>query len=471
MSKEKRLIKNTMIFTIGNFSTKFITFLLLPFYTYYLSTFDYGYVDIVSSFVSLFIPIVSFQLMDGCYRYLIITEEKENQNKIISNAFIVVFRNLILANLVYIALNGFIEIRYSFIILIQFNAAIIQAFMQQSIRGLKKNYIYSMAGIIFTVCTLVSNIILIAFMGLKAEGLIISNIIGYVFSFTYIIISCKFISYIKFSYKDEKIAKELISYSLPLIPNSLNWWIMNVSDRIIINIFQGVSGNGIYAIANKFPQVVDMMCKTFNMAWQESAITEYDSDLRDEFYSKVFNDYITIVYSITILMLSGTRILFSIGINEKFVEAYNYVPFLLYGVVFSTFASFYGTAYQSTKNTKGAFVSSVLGSVVNFVINITLIQIIGIYAASLSTMISFLFMWIYRIFDTKKYFNIKIKWNRFIWLVILSVMYIVVYYTNHIVIINLLGIIGAIIIFIYFNYYNISKIIMKVIRKVMKREV
>lgn len=465
MSKEKKLIKNTLIFAIGNFSTKFLTFLLLPFYTYYLTTSDYGFVDLVSTTISFFIPIISFQIMDGCYRYLIVTEDEEERSKVISNSFIIVLKNILFANLVYIILNMFIDLKYSFLILIQFNAAILSAFVQQSIRGLKKNYVYSIAGIISTLCMLSSNIILIAVLGLRAEGLMISTTIAYIITFIYIIVSTKFLRYIKFRYNDKALSKELISYSVPLIPNYVNWWIMNVSDRIIINLFIGISGNGIYAIANKFPQIIQMMCNMFNMAWQESAILEYDKEERDTFYSQIFNNYAKILLSSMILMLSITRILFNIGINEKFADAYIYIPFLYFGVVFSTFASFYGTGYQSSKNTKGAFRSSILGSIMNILVNILLVQYIGLMAASISTMMAFLTMWIYRIFDTRKYFNIKVEWKKFIALMLLTIVYIIIYYVNDNIIISSVSILGAIVTWCLFN----KEIILQILNKAIKR--
>lgn len=466
MSKEKRLIKNTVVFMIGNFSTKMLTFILLPFYTYYLSTEDYGFVDLVSTSISFFIPIITFQLMDGCYRYLItIDDDDVNKSKIISNSVMIVLRNLLIANIIYIIVTSFVSLNYRFLILLQFNLAIVSAFLQHSIRGLKKNNVYTIAGIISTFFMLISNVILIVFVGLKAEGLIISTIISYIVTIFYILLTTKFHKYINFKYKDKELESKLTKYSIPLIPNYLNWWVMNVSDRLVINIFLGVSSNGIYAIANKFPQIVQMLCKMFNMAWQESAITEYSDKGRDEFYSKIFNNYSTILLSSMIGMLSITRILFSIGINEKFSEAYYYVPFLLYGVVFSTFSSFYGTGYQSSKNTKGAFASSILGSVLNIVVNILLVPYMGLYAASISTMLSFAIMWIYRIIDTKKYFNIRIYWPKFIVLLCISVIYMFIYYINNNIITQIICIAIASIIFIVSN----REIINTILSKLMKR--
>ena len=66
--------------------------------------------------------------------------------------------------------------------------------------------------------------------------------------------------------------KQLVAYSYPLIPNNICWWIINVSDRTLINIFLGAAANGIYAIACKIPNFCASVFNVFNISWQEAAI-------------------------------------------------------------------------------------------------------------------------------------------------------------------------------------------------------
>ena len=49
---------------------------------------------------------------------------------------------------------------------------------------------------------------------------------------------------------------------MPLVPSTLSWWVMSVSDRYVIRFFLGASYNGIYAIATKFPSVLQTFFDT-----------------------------------------------------------------------------------------------------------------------------------------------------------------------------------------------------------------
>ena len=80
MNREKNLIKNTLILSIGNIFTKLVTFFLLPLYTAVLSTKEYGIVDLLNTLVSIFLPVVTFQIEQAVislylyfYHYLYIT--------------------------------------------------------------------------------------------------------------------------------------------------------------------------------------------------------------------------------------------------------------------------------------------------------------------------------------------------------------------------------------------------------------
>lgn len=469
MNKEKKLMLNTVIYMIGNFSSKFLTFLLIPFYTFYLSEADYGYADIVSTMVAFFLPIISFQLTDGTYRFLIKTDDQVEREKVISSGFSIVLRNLVIANIAYVILNLLVDINFKYIIFIQFNVAIINAYILQCSRGLKKNQVYAIGGVISTFLMLGCNILFIVGFKMKAEGLLLANIISHLFACIYVAYKIKFSSYFKTKKSDDEMKNELKKYSIPLIPNYLNWWIMNVSDRLLINIFLGLDFNGLYAVANKFPNIINMVCSMFNMAWQESAITEYDNKQRDKFYSNIFEKYSNVLFTTVIILLASTGLLFDIMINEKFSNAYYVVPFLYLGVIFSTFSSFYGTGYQSSKDTKGAFRSSIFGSIVNFVINLLLIKELGLMAAGVSTMLSFIVMWIYRVIDTKKYFSIKINYKKFSCLIVITGIYIFLYYLETNLIVRAISILISLGIFVIVNKELVIPMIQKILRKTVKR--
>jgi O-antigen/teichoic acid export membrane protein len=138
--------------------------------------------------------------------------------------------------------------------------------------------------------------------------------------------------------------------------------------------------------------------------------------------------------STTIILMAFTKPVSRFMVSEKFAEALIYIPFLYLAVVFSAFSSFYGAGYLSSEKTMGAFSTSVFGAVLKVVVGLALIPLIGIQAAAISTLAAFLFLWIMRIYQTGKYFKIKVDYRTFsILLTILASYMTVFYYGNSIV--------------------------------------
>ena len=86
---------------------------------------------------------------------------------------------------------------------------------------------------------------------------------------------------------NKKLMKEMLVYSIPLIPHSLSWTIINLSDRVIITSALGPASNGIYAVSNKFPTIINTVYNYFAIAWKESAakaLHELMGDIKKHIY-------------------------------------------------------------------------------------------------------------------------------------------------------------------------------------------
>lgn len=82
MNKYKNLLLNTGLFAFSQFATKLITFFLVPLYTYYMTTEQFGVTDMSSTVIALLLPLVTLSASDAVLRFVI--DDKKNQDKYIS---------------------------------------------------------------------------------------------------------------------------------------------------------------------------------------------------------------------------------------------------------------------------------------------------------------------------------------------------------------------------------------------------
>ena len=410
MDKKKQFAKRTLIIFFGKVCTQLISFFLLPLYTAYLSKSEYGIVDLIQTYVLLFVPIITLELEMSIFRYLIDSRGKEKDtNKLISNNFYVLGISLTLFSIIFFIVNLFVEIPFPWIIWIDIIVCVLSGNFLQIARGFGKTVDYSISCILTGLTTVVSNIILICFCHMQAEGMIISMALANFACSLYLFLRLKLYSKIDFKLVDHKLLKEMYKYSIPLIPNGISWWIVNVSDRSIIAWVLGAGANGLYAISNKFPTIISSLTGVFNLSWSESAALHINAKDRDEFFSDIFNTIMKLFIALGAGMLACMPFVFPLLINSKYNDGYNYIPYLVLGSVFNVAICLYSQVYLAKKLSKQVATTAVLGAIINIVINIIFIKRIGLYAAAISTAISYFVMMVYRHIDLKKYVNIKLE--------------------------------------------------------------
>lgn len=410
MDKKKQLAKNTIIIFFGKVCTQLISFFLLPLYTSYLSTKEYGLVDLIQTYVTLLVPIITMELEMSIFRYLVDSRGKEKDTKkLISNNFFVLGISLTIFSILYVIVTCFVDIPFRWLILVDIIVCVLSGNFLQIARGFGKTVDFSISCILTGLTTVLSNIILICVFHMGAEGMIISMALANFICSLYLFIRLKLFSKINIKLKDTKLLKEMYKYSIPLVPNGISWWIVNVSDRTIISFILGSGANGLYAISNKFPTIISSLTGIFNLSWAESAALHINSKDRDEFFSDVFNTIMKLFTALGLGMIACMPFVFPLLINTKYADAFNYIPYLVLGSVFNVAICLYSQVYLAKKLSKQVATTAILGAVINIVINVIFIKTIGLYAAAISTAISYFVMMIYRHIDLKKYVNIKIS--------------------------------------------------------------
>jgi hypothetical protein len=468
MSKGKDLAKNTAIVSIGKICTQLITFFLLPVYTAVLSNEEYGVVDLLNTLTSLLLPIATLQIEQGIFRYLLdCRENKEKQTTLITTVSKFILVQSAICILIFLCASPFIHNEYKYFLMANLFMGILSSISLQICRGLGDNKTYAVGSFITGALTVILNVIFIVAFKWGAYGMLIATAISNLLCAIYVFVKKNIYKYIDIKQNDKKLLKDIIKYSVPLIPNMISWWIVSASDRTIISAVIGVAQNGIYSAANKFSGIFSTLYSVFNLTWTESASININSEDRDEFFSKIFDFIVRFFGSLCLGTIAVMPFVFGILVNEKFAESYYQIPILILGSVFNILVSFLGSVYVAKKLTKEIAKTSIIAAIINIVVNVALINQIGLYAASISTVIAYFAMFIYRWIDVKKY--VSIKTNKTL-IAVLSVSFLVAIITYYLKmkIISIVVLLAVIIIAIYINKDS-AKYLTEIVKKRFKK--
>lgn len=430
MSRKKDLAKNTAILTFGRICTQFVSFLLLPLYTAILEPEVYGIADLFNSYIYLIIPLVSLMLDQGLFRFLLECREDEKRKKtLLSTVLLINFVEIIIYLLIYMVIQRYIGSQYKIFLLIDVALNILLNTFLQFARGTGKNSVYAISSFLSASMTVVSNVIMLVFLRMGVWGLFVSTVVGRAIALFFAIILLKTWKYFDFKEFSKDEAKRLMSYSLPFIPNQLSWWIISVSDRTIISWFLNVAANGLYSVANKFSSIYITFYNIFNLSWTESVSLHINDKDSEEFLENTINTMFKLFYSICIGIIAYMPLVFPLLINDQYNQAYGQIPILMLAVLFQVIVGLYSVVYVALKKSNEIAKTSFWAAVINIVVNVALINFIGLYAASISTLVSYAMMSVYRYFHIKKYVNVPLH-KKGTYLLITVIVFLSYYYNN-----------------------------------------
>ena len=86
--RDSELIKNTFVLGLGQLVPKMISLVILPILTKYLTTSEYGIYDFILSIASLLIPLVSLQIQQGAFRYLLDSTQVSDKKRFVTNSLV-----------------------------------------------------------------------------------------------------------------------------------------------------------------------------------------------------------------------------------------------------------------------------------------------------------------------------------------------------------------------------------------------
>lgn len=389
--KKNSLLKKTLVYGLGTFGSKVLTFLLVPLYSFYLNREEFGYFDLVITSINLIVPFISLQISDSMFRWLFSVKEGVYEKKrIISNGFVFLILNIALILVISSVIHFLYPFRHQLIITLLCISAVFYPFVQQIARGLGNSKMFAMNGVLYTVIYLVGNLLLLVILKWNVEALFYSTLAGYVLAGLFLFFRLKIWTYLEISLVKISFCKELLGYSLPLVPNTISWWLINSANKYIIALFLGVSANGIFAMSNRFPVILVMINQIFTLAWQEAAIVNFEDSNRRHKNSQVLEYLIKIQFSFVMILSLISQFLVERLISPSFYESWRYMPVLYLSVAFLSFSGFYGAFYLSARKTKEIFTTTIFGGIINLILAFVFVKYFGLMGISIATLCGYI---------------------------------------------------------------------------------
>ena len=257
-------------------------------------------------------------------------------------------------------------------------------------------------------------LILVLLLGWGLEGSLVALVASEVVIGGYLLIGTKIHSFIKPRCFSTELLKELLKYSWPMVPNCMSMWAMRMSNRLVITAIMGVAANAVFAAAFKIPQLITIAQTTFTMAWQENASLSVTDGDKEAYYTHTQALVFDFLAGSAALLIAITPVLYALLIQGDYSEGLCQVPILVLGNLFYGMSAYIGGIYVAYLKTKSVGLTTFFAAIINLVIDIVFIPFVGLYAASIAYVVSYLFLWIYRMVDVQKFQSLGLNVPRYV---------------------------------------------------------
>ncbi|MBP5580586.1 MAG: polysaccharide biosynthesis C-terminal domain-containing protein, partial [Ruminococcus sp.] len=284
-------------------------------------------------------------------------------------------------------------------------------------RGLVR--LFMLDGILCVFGQLICNLILVCAFKLGVTGYLISFIVSDAFSLAFLVLMGSLYKYADSRFFNKKLFREMLSFSVWLIPTYMLWWVTSSSDQWFVVSMVGEVENGIYAVAYKLPTLLMLVTTMFYQAWQMSSIEERNSKGLGKFYQNVFSAYSSLLFAaaagLFLIVKPLTFLLTSDGSNgTRFYEAYLFTPILIISMVFQCFCQFLSSVYTTTKRSKNSLWTALVAAVPNIILNLILIKPFGVWGAAIATALSYFACFAVRLWDVRRYIRFFVNIPRLV---------------------------------------------------------
>lgn len=453
----KSLMKKSSLYFIGNISTKFINFLLLPLYAYFMTTAEYGTFDLMNTLSNLFAPILFISIWDGALKFLLDDNTLEYES-ILSTVFIFSGCILTIISIGLIVYSSVFEVNNFYIgICMLLVVSTFLSLWQYSARGLKENTTYISGSIVSSFVNFILCILMLVIFKLGILSLILSFIISSIVGIAIIEIKVGILKKISINKFDLNLLKNILKYSLPLAINAIaGWGILSIC-RLIVSIKLGSEINGIYAYATKFNQFVMLFGQIFNMAWLEEAILSINNKDANIYFSNSIKNISRIMIGVLMLAGPSISIYYEIISNTDYSQAVNIFPMLLIVPIIQTISTNIGCIFQAKNKTNIIFYTTIVGAISSILISWIFIDKYKLVSVAIAQAIGMLVMLILRKIIVDKIFKIDIE-SKFLFVMILYYISSTYLCINYNMIIKFIVLTLNLLITLYINKETISEI-------------
>lgn len=420
------MILNSVIYSFSGLLLKCFSFFLLPLYTSYLTTEDYGITSVAASFLNTLGFIVTASLFSAVMRFYVDLKDDERKLKrfygtittftflsgIFWTVLLCLFQNLLRKHI----FSGvdFFPLILVCVLTISFHCQ--HHIYDNILKSQQKAAKSSIINISYFLISVAFNILFVVGFGMGALGVLLSTLIANIAYTLYFLIDMVHAKAITFCI-DLPLLKSALKYSLPIIPHNLSTQITTLISQVFIGGSSGLASLGLYSIAAQFGNISDTIQSYVNQAYAPWLYEKLHG--QEEGYKRSIRQIVNLLTLVIGLFMLGIALFaedyISLFLDSSYAGAYRYVPLVV--AVYAIKIAYYffvNILFYFKKASRFLFVATLSSSLINIFLSAIFIPMWGVYGSIFGDLIAMVIRVAIIIFVSKQFEDIGLRVKDFV---------------------------------------------------------
>ncbi|HEX8689796.1 MAG TPA: oligosaccharide flippase family protein [Solirubrobacterales bacterium] len=419
----RRLATTGAAYTAASILSKLIAVALLPLYTRYLTPANYGAAEVLFAAVVAASIVVRFGVIEAVLRFYY--KSGEDPDAVVATSFAALFWLSTAAALIALpfaepiseALLDRAAPDLARIAIAGLWVATLHEYLLTLFRLEERARAFFAVTIANVLAAIALTVVLVVGEDEGARGLLLGSYVsGAAFVLGLVVVHRRRLAL----WADRGLLRRMLRFGLPTMPAELSLYALNFVDRIIIVRTVGLAEAGLYALAVKFAQAVNVLVRGFQLAWPPLAYSIRDDDEARRVYAAVVTWFVAgcafVVVGIWLLARWIARALAA----PEFFESYEAVGLISAAITLYALYMVQLVILGRTGRTEFNFPATLAALAVNVALNLVLVPPLGIVGAGIALVASYLVVVGLMYGFTQRLFPVPYEWTRLVRIVLVS---------------------------------------------------
>jgi O-antigen/teichoic acid export membrane protein len=431
-----RLAKNTLTYGVGQILNRFISFLLLPVFTSYLTPTDYGIISILGLVVMVLTPVFSLGLGVATGICYFEGNNQERKKTTIWTAFAILGGSVSILALVGIAfarqisMVAFLTPDHHYLVTISLLStclSILRTPLMLYLQFEEKAKTFVALTVVSTLTSISLSILMVVVLKRGVQGLIEGRLIAQAIGLALYLVPVAPKLRFRLGWS---VSKELLRLGAPMIPSFAALFVLQQVNRYILQRFDGLEAVGIYTIGYNLGFVMNLFVNGFTSAWYPYFMSFIDKQTEARvLFGRILTYYVFGFGTLSLLFYIGAKPVVMIMTQPAFHQAYKVAGLSATAQFLIGIASILLPGMYFAKEVKYYTLVQGVAALIAFGLNLSLIPLFGLLGAAAALMLGFLAMVVLlQMWNLKRknyYFEVRYEWKRVLIFALVYVGYVV----------------------------------------------